>query len=274
MKPSIYFILAALFFLSATQLFAQSDFGLNARSSFEVVAGGGEGYRQLVGNEIAARNEREVPGPSWMVGVKTSRRISNQLWFGLGVNFTNVNYRTQNLAINGSTVCSTPVFGGVGIPDLGDVFLRVPNVGLVITPSTRTDCFSISEEEGQHRQILFNSQHIEIPLTLRYELGQFRFRPFIEMGLTGSYLIRNTVRAKNGREVVKAARQQLERRNRFGLGGVLSIGAAYGLNENISVFAQPVYRYSFSSTGITSDAEMGEFSRSLMLQVGIRKDIL
>jgi hypothetical protein len=75
------------------------------------------------------------------------------------------------------------------------------------------------------------------------------------------------------RGIVKAARQHLEERQRFGMGMVLSVGASYGLNENYSVFAQPVYRYSFSPTGLTSSDGMAEYSRSLMIQVGIRKDV-
>lgn len=273
MKPSTFFVLATVFFLLKGNLSAQSYFGPRAFSSFEFVAGGGEGYRQLAGREINSRNDNEIPRSSWMAGVKTSRRITDHLWVGLGVNFTNVGYQTKAEDGAGLNICSTPVFGGVVIPDLENIFIRVPNVGLIITPSTRNDCFQGSDEDGLERQILFNSQQIEVPLTVRYEVGQFRFRPFIEAGLAGSYTVRNAVREKRGHEVVKAARQQLKERGRFGLGLRLSVGATYGFNENFSVFAQPVYRYSFSPTGLTTDAEMTEYSRSLMIQVGIRKDI-
>lgn len=273
MKPSSFFVLVAVFFLFKGNLFAQSSFGPKAFSNFEFVAGGGEGYRQLAGREVYSRNDNEVPGSSWMAGVKTSRRISGHLWVGLGVNFTNVGYRTKTEDGAGLNICSTPVFGGVVIPDLDNVFIRVPDVGLLITPSTRNDCFRGSDMDGQERQILFNSQQVEVPLTIRYEAGQFRFRPFIEVGLAGSYTVRNAVSEKRGHEVVKAARQQLEERDRFGFGLVLSVGATYGFNENYSVFVQPVYRYSFSPTGLTTDADMTEYSRSLMVQVGIRKDV-
>ncbi|MFT5998818.1 MAG: hypothetical protein ACI81P_001273 [Neolewinella sp.] len=273
MKPTIFLALAAMFFLLKGDLFAQLDFGPAVFSTLEIVAGGGEGYRELVGGEILYRNDNEVPGSSWMVGLKTSRRISNRFWMGLGVNPTNIGYRTQTDGGGGVNICSTSVFGGVSIPDLGDVFSRGPDVGLIITPSSGNSCFRVSNEEGQDRQTLFNSQQMEIPLTVRYELDQLRFRPFIEAGLTGSYTVRNSVREIRGGEVVKAARQQLEERKRFGLGMVLSVGAAYGLNENYSVFAQPVYRYSFFPTGLTTGDEMTEHSRSLMIQVGIRKDV-
>jgi hypothetical protein len=83
MKQSTFFAFGALFFLLNGTLFTQSNFGPAAFSSFEIVAGGGEGYRQLAGQEIFFRNDNEVPGASWMAEVKTSRRISNRLWVGL-----------------------------------------------------------------------------------------------------------------------------------------------------------------------------------------------
>jgi hypothetical protein len=48
-------------------------------------------------------------------------------------------------------------------------------------------------------------------------------------------------------------------RKRFGLVMVLAAGAAYGLIENLSIFALPVYLYSFTTTALPLTQIWGGF---------------
>ena len=112
---------------------------------------------------------------------------------------------------------------------------------------------------------------IEIPIAGRYEFGERKLIPYIELGASPSFFLKT--RTKTITDISTETRFHSEEPlpfNKFHLVGNVSFGANYLISENMQVFGQPIFRYHLTKL---VDAPIKEYLYDYGIEIGIRRKI-
>ena len=192
---------------------------------------------------VFEQRKGEAGKMNFRVGFNYNRRLTDRWWIKSGLRLASVGYRSAKIDNLQWPSEFDPVTGAY-----------TPDPTLPHELQTSTDYW-----------------FVEIPVMGRFEMGQGKWRPFVELGV--SPLIYLSTRA---RQVTDIDAMSSFRRNIFGnfngfhLSGNVSAGVLYLASERWTVFLQPVFRYHFTPL---YDAAIREHLYNAGVEVGLRREI-
>lgn len=210
-------------------------------TSIDFITGIDYSYRSLSGNSIIEEiRSGETGKMNWRVGFNYNKRISEHLYIKAGLRFASVGYHGENRNLRfGNEQDGT----GTWIPD----------------PSLATEL-----------QVTYDYWFIEIPVVGRYEFNNRKISPFVEFGIAPSYYLTTRIHQVTNLEQETNFQRGFGNSdyNKIHVVGVLAIGLNYTPNENFQFFAQPTFRYHFSTLVNTP---LKEHLYNIGLELGARK---
>ena len=225
-------LLLLLAFITPQLIFAQQ------KSSIDITAGVNYAYRTLNTTSdngftniiFYARQDREEAMINWTVGVHYNKQFSNA-WYGrTGLRFTNIGYNQ--------------------FPIDEQEWPSQNNNGM----------FDPTIENPDARDIIVDYYLLEIPILVGRQFCSKKWAPFIEVGISPSYIVGNS------QDIFASAFTR-----NFQVVGIVSGGLNYTQNS-FQFFAQPAFR--FHLTGIDADdPPIKEHLFSGGIEVGVRKFI-
>lgn len=117
--------------------------------------------------------------------------------------------------------------------------------------------------------LTYSYYFLEIPIAIRYEMGEKQLKPFIETGISPSiYLFNQNDNDFNDSELIGLGNAPSSNFNIGHIVGQFSLGLNYEPSSKIAFFAQPIFRYHFTPL---VDAPIDEYIYNIGLELGIRK---
>lgn len=190
-------------------LFSQSKLELIGSLDYSYRTFGNSGIVQSV------RSSSEIPKLNFHSGINYHQQLKEKLWLKIGLGFSKMGYKTKN----------TELIGGIN-----------PQGG-----------FDPSIPTGISMQFKYNFQFLEIPIALRYEFSQKRFKPFIEIGVSTKYYLQSeNISFQNG-EQVEFTKTREDIITQIQYAPTLSLGFSYEINDKWELVMQPNFNYHLSN---------------------------
>ena len=232
-----------LFLFLSAPLFSFSQ----VKSSVDLVGGVEYSYRYLNNTSddpiiqiIFDSRDGETGKMNFRGGFNYNRRLSKHLWIRSGVRLASIGYKFEKTELRW--------------PSEYD-----PNTG-EYTPDPTLP---------HELQAINDYWFLEIPVMGRFEMGEGKWRPFVELGMSPNIYL--TTRAKEVTDLstkVSYLNNTMDNFNRLHFSGNLSIGMQYQATERLAVFLQPVFRYHFTPL---YDAPIKEHLYNYGIEIGLRK---
>ncbi|MEM9822024.1 MAG: hypothetical protein AAF985_13165 [Bacteroidota bacterium] len=216
--------------------FAQS------KSTLDFIAGTSYTAVYKFDSYLAASGSLDYPGRfNFRLGVNYNRRLNRQLWLKTGVRLVREGFKSSLIT---DLRWGSENEGGQWVPD----------------PALPREI-----------QFYYDFVFIEVPLALRYEIGQKKFTPFIEAGVS-PYIFTTYIQTTktNLDKEVDFDRSAAMAKN-FVLVGQFSLGLNYRLSERWTLFGQSIARYHLTERA--QEPAIGATNINIGLELGGRMAI-
>ena len=221
-----------------------------ANSSFDFVIGVDRSFRTVSSTEesleatavLEARAQEEAK-QNWRIGANYRKEISDHVYLKLGARLTSVGYLVTD---------NSDLIWGIQHDGMGGFDPTIPS------------------EEADFGNIYNDYWFVELPITVGYIKSVNKFSFYAEAGLSPNIYLTTLTKVEVGDEVTKDF-QGTPNIRRGQLSGVVALGALYNLNEQLSVFVQPSYRYHL--TNIANEGFINEHLYSYGVEFGLRKNL-
>ena len=186
-------------------------------------------------------NEEKKGKSNFRAGINYNFPISKKIFLKTGFRIISVGYST-NLNYN----------------DGGQI---------IVTPTSIENY--INDSYKLKKKYIYDYWFIEIPIVLRYELGDKIFVPFIEVGISPNlYITTRHQEIKGNENNIEFRRNKSDQFNKVQMVASISAGVNYNYSSKIVIFGQPTFR--FHLTDLTKSEYSNEYLYNFGIETGIR----
>jgi hypothetical protein len=219
-------------------------FALNAsaQSKYAVTAIGGldYSYRVVRGDSwLKSKMVPDEPGLGFRAGLDFSRTLNKRWGLKAGIRYLNTGFRSKEWT-------NITVESGYD----------------PVTGTFNPDPYSLDR-----LQFTYRYHYLEIPVGIRYQLGQKRLSCFLEAGAIANVYLSNKVSSSSE---LGSSHKEMDGDpfHKVGLGCYLSFGVQYRLNSGLQLFLQPTGRYNISP--LTKEGPLKYHLYSIGAEIGVR----
>lgn len=218
------------------------------RSSVDFIIGGEYSFRTLAAENsdtthaaILAFREQENGKYNFRLGLNYNQRIGKRIWLKSGIRIARVGYVTEKITD-----------------------LRWPSE---VDPNTG----QWSPDPNLPRELKTTVDYIwaVIPLIGRLELGEGKWRPYLEAGVSPHLYLLTRVREQTDiSNAISIGGYHSDILNRLSVVGSIAVGVNYLMGEQWQLFGQPTFRYHF--TPLVDDRPIEEHLYNYGIEMGVR----
>jgi Outer membrane protein beta-barrel domain len=178
---------------------------------------------------------------NYRVGANYNRKITEKIWLEMGL-------RAAFQGYNG---------------------LKLKNLTWASELNPTTGVFTRDPTLPHEVQLINNYLFLEMPIGIRYEFKQPKLKTYVAVGLSPNIYL--TTHVKTITDLGSDNKfQQTEGINKVTFSANIGFGFDYALNDTYQAFAQPSFRYHFTSF---SAGPIKEYLYNFGLELGIRKNL-